>query len=194
MTASSPLEDKARTRESSATGSLLAREVARHLTAGDALRAPLAQVVLEQCVGEERGGLVQLVVGVPRWARRSGFQRGAGLSDFSVHRVSNATLHSSSAPPLDALTEVHLSSIYWTPGGNELWRLKEDDEVVKREKLGERIKRIRQARELGLRETAAKVGISSTYLSRIENCQDPTPPKEKVIRTLRQCWRTTSTS
>lgn len=62
--------------------------------------------------------------------------------------------------------------------------LKEDDEVVKREKLGERIKRIRQARELGLRETATKVGISSTYLSRIENCQDPTPPKEKVIRDL----------
>lgn len=63
-------------------------------------------------------------------------------------------------------------------------RLKEDDEVVKREKLGERLKRIRQARELGLRETAAMVGISSTYLSRIENCQDPTPPKEKVIRDL----------
>lgn len=56
--------------------------------------------------------------------------------------------------------------------------------MVKREKLGERLKRIRQERELGLRETAAKVGISSTYLSRIENCQDPTPPKEKVIRDL----------
>lgn len=56
--------------------------------------------------------------------------------------------------------------------------------MVKREKLGERIKRVRQERELGLRETAAKVGISATYLSRIENCQDPSPPTEKTIRAL----------
>ncbi len=189
MTASSPVEDKARTRESSGTWRLLHGEVARDVAPGGALRPSLAEVVVEQGVDEELGGFAQAVVQRGRWARRSGGLRDGQRGDFLGHRVSNATFdrelgHSSSAPPLDALTEVHLSSIYWTPGGNELWRLKEDDEVVKREKLGERIKRIRQARELGLRETAAKVGISSTYLSRIENCQDPTPPKEKVIRDL----------
>jgi transcriptional regulator with XRE-family HTH domain len=55
---------------------------------------------------------------------------------------------------------------------------------VKREKLGERIKRVRQERQLGLRETATKVGISATYLSRIETCQEASPPAEKVIRGL----------
>lgn len=53
-----------------------------------------------------------------------------------------------------------------------------------REKLGERIKRVRQARLLGLRELAGKLGISAAYLSRIETCQTPSPPTEKVIRNI----------
>jgi transcriptional regulator with XRE-family HTH domain len=55
---------------------------------------------------------------------------------------------------------------------------------VKREKLGQRLKRVRIARGFGLRQTAAKVGISATYLSRIENCQETGPPAEKVISAL----------
>ena len=56
--------------------------------------------------------------------------------------------------------------------------------TVKREKLGERIRRVRQERGLGLRETAKRIDISATYLSRIENCQESSPPAEKVIREL----------
>lgn len=56
--------------------------------------------------------------------------------------------------------------------------------MAKREKLGERIKRVRLEREFGLRETAAKVGMSPTYLSRIETCQETSPPSEEKIRAL----------
>jgi len=53
---------------------------------------------------------------------------------------------------------------------------------VKREKLGERIKRLRKEQDLGLRVAATQLGISATYLSRIENCQESSPPAERVIR------------
>lgn len=43
------------------------------------------------------------------------------------------------------------------------------------EKLGERIRRIRKERNLGLRETATKAGISATYLSRIETNEEKSP-------------------
>jgi len=56
--------------------------------------------------------------------------------------------------------------------------------MAKREKLGHRLKRVRIARDLSLRETAAKVGVSPTYLSRVENCLDPSPPTEKTLRAL----------
>lgn len=52
------------------------------------------------------------------------------------------------------------------------------------ERFGERIRRVRTEKGLGLRETATKVGISATYLSRIETNEEKTPPAEKVIRTL----------
>lgn len=55
--------------------------------------------------------------------------------------------------------------------------------MVKREKLGHRLKRVRIARDLSLRETANKVGVSPTYLSRVENCLDR-PPTEKTLRAL----------
>lgn len=52
------------------------------------------------------------------------------------------------------------------------------------ERFGERVRRVRTAKGLGLRETAGKVGISATYLSRIETNEEKTPPAEKVIRAL----------
>jgi transcriptional regulator with XRE-family HTH domain len=54
----------------------------------------------------------------------------------------------------------------------------------RRETLGDRIKRVRTERELGLRETARKVGISATFLSRVEHNDKRAVPGEKVIRTL----------
>lgn len=56
--------------------------------------------------------------------------------------------------------------------------------MAKREKLGQHLKRVRMARELGLRETAGKVGVSPTYLSRIENCLEQSRPTEKTLRAL----------
>jgi transcriptional regulator with XRE-family HTH domain len=53
-----------------------------------------------------------------------------------------------------------------------------------REHLGLRIRRLRQQRKLGLRQTAARVGISPAYLSRIETDREQSPPAERVIRTL----------
>ena len=53
-----------------------------------------------------------------------------------------------------------------------------------KERLGERIRRRRAEHKLGLRETATKIGISPTYLSRIETKDEKTPPAEDVIRKL----------
>lgn len=52
------------------------------------------------------------------------------------------------------------------------------------EKLGDRLKRMRAQRDLGLREAANMVGISATYLSRIENNLELSPPSEEKIRRL----------
>ena len=56
--------------------------------------------------------------------------------------------------------------------------------MSKRENLGSRIRRVRQERKLGLRQTAGRVGISPAYLSRIETDAEQSPPGERVIRTL----------
>jgi len=50
------------------------------------------------------------------------------------------------------------------------------------ERFGERIRRIRQERKLGLREMATKLGISAAYLSRIETNEEKNPPAEGVIQ------------
>ena len=55
---------------------------------------------------------------------------------------------------------------------------------MRQEKLGERIRRVRGERGLKLRETAGKVGISATYLSRIETNEEKSPPAEEVLRKL----------
>jgi transcriptional regulator with XRE-family HTH domain len=52
------------------------------------------------------------------------------------------------------------------------------------ERFGERIRRVRKEKGLGLRETAARVEISATYLSRLETNEEKSPPAEKVIRHL----------
>ena len=48
------------------------------------------------------------------------------------------------------------------------------------------MRRVRTLRRLGLRETAARVGISAAYLSRLETNQEKSPPAERVIRELAQ--------
>ena len=53
-----------------------------------------------------------------------------------------------------------------------------------RETLGDRLKRVRSSRGLGLRATASRVGISPTYLSRVENNLETSPPSEEKIRNL----------
>ena len=49
--------------------------------------------------------------------------------------------------------------------------------------FGETIRDLRVAQDLGLRETATKVGISPAYLSRIERFKER-PPRPEVIKTL----------
>jgi transcriptional regulator with XRE-family HTH domain len=52
------------------------------------------------------------------------------------------------------------------------------------ETLGDRIKRVRKERGLGLRETAGKIGISATFLSRVETNAEQSAPSEDVLRKL----------
>ncbi len=49
--------------------------------------------------------------------------------------------------------------------------------------FGETIRELRIAQDLGLRETATKVGISPAYLSRIERGKER-PPRPEIIKEL----------
>ena len=49
--------------------------------------------------------------------------------------------------------------------------------------FGETLRNLRAAQDLGLRETASKVGISPAYLSRIER-EKERPPSPEVIKAL----------
>jgi len=49
--------------------------------------------------------------------------------------------------------------------------------------FGETIRELRVAQDLGLRETAGKVGISPAYLSRTERGKE-SPPNPEIIKTL----------
>ncbi|MBK6918537.1 MAG: helix-turn-helix transcriptional regulator [Deltaproteobacteria bacterium] len=52
-----------------------------------------------------------------------------------------------------------------------------------KERFGERIRRLRTEQKLGLREFATKVGISPTYLSRIETSRRRRrPPRTSSAR------------
>ncbi|MBX3552896.1 MAG: helix-turn-helix domain-containing protein [Pseudolabrys sp.] len=49
-----------------------------------------------------------------------------------------------------------------------------------REKFGAFIRREREAKEIGLREMAKKIGVSPTYLSKVERDEFPSPAEDKV--------------
>ncbi|GAB7081908.1 helix-turn-helix domain-containing protein [Megalodesulfovibrio paquesii] len=49
--------------------------------------------------------------------------------------------------------------------------------------FGETLRALRAAQDLGLREVAAKVGMSPAYLSRIERGKE-SPPKPEIIKAL----------
>jgi transcriptional regulator with XRE-family HTH domain len=49
-----------------------------------------------------------------------------------------------------------------------------------REKFGAFIRRKREAKEIGLREMAKKIGVSPTYLSKVERDELPPPAEDKV--------------
>ena len=50
----------------------------------------------------------------------------------------------------------------------------------RREKFGALVRREREAREIGLREMAKKIGVSPTYLSKIERGEFDPPAEDKV--------------
>jgi HTH-type transcriptional regulator, competence development regulator len=49
-----------------------------------------------------------------------------------------------------------------------------------RKSFGALVRREREARELGLREMAKKIGVSPTYLSKVERDEFPPPAEDKV--------------
>jgi transcriptional regulator with XRE-family HTH domain len=48
------------------------------------------------------------------------------------------------------------------------------------ERFGARVRRLREAREIGLRPFARMIGVSATYLSKIERDELPPPAEERV--------------
>jgi transcriptional regulator with XRE-family HTH domain len=48
------------------------------------------------------------------------------------------------------------------------------------EKFGAFVRRQREAREIGLREMAKMIGVSPTYLSKVERDEFPPPAEDKV--------------
>lgn len=53
------------------------------------------------------------------------------------------------------------------------------------EKFGAFIRREREGKEIGLREMAKKVGVSPTYMSKVERDEFP-PPAEDKVRAIAQ--------
>ena len=52
--------------------------------------------------------------------------------------------------------------------------------VGAKEKFGAFIRREREAREIGLREMAKMIGVSPTYMSKVERDEYPPPAEDKV--------------
>ena len=48
------------------------------------------------------------------------------------------------------------------------------------EKFGEFVRRARESKEIGLREMAKMIGVSPTYLSKVERDEFPPPAEDKV--------------
>ena len=61
--------------------------------------------------------------------------------------------------------------------------------MLVREKFGAFIRGEREAREIGLREMAKMIGVSPTYLSKVERDEFPPPAEDKVkaIAKIIQC-------
>jgi ribosome-binding protein aMBF1 (putative translation factor) len=57
---------------------------------------------------------------------------------------------------------------------------KEEIMVSGREKFGAFIRRERETKEIGLREMAKLIGVSPTYLSKVERDEFPPPAEDKV--------------
>ena len=57
--------------------------------------------------------------------------------------------------------------------------------TIKDEEFGAFIRRKRQVREIGLREMAKKIGVSPTYLSKVER-DEATPPTEEKVQSIAQ--------
>ncbi|MCA9631970.1 MAG: helix-turn-helix transcriptional regulator, partial [Myxococcales bacterium] len=57
-------------------------------------------------------------------------------------------------------------------------------EMLMPQRFGERIRKARKEKGLGLRATARDIGISATFLSRIESGKEDAVPREEVIRKL----------
>ena len=53
-----------------------------------------------------------------------------------------------------------------------------------RGRLGKRIRQLRTARGLGVREMSTLIDVSATYLSRIETSAEQSPPTEDVLRRI----------
>ena len=49
-------------------------------------------------------------------------------------------------------------------------------------KFGAVVRREREAREIGLREMAKMIGVSPTYMSKVERDEFPPPAEDKVIK------------
>lgn len=56
----------------------------------------------------------------------------------------------------------------------------QESKTIRRGKFGAFIRQEREARGIGLREMAKKVGVSPTYLSKIERDEFPPPAEDKV--------------
>ena len=54
------------------------------------------------------------------------------------------------------------------------------------ERFGARVRRLREAREIGLRPFARMIGVSATYLSKIERDELPPPAEERVKEIARR--------
>lgn len=52
--------------------------------------------------------------------------------------------------------------------------------------FGDKIKKLRVDKKFGLREFAGKVGLSPTYLSKMERGLDPPPSPEKILKMARE--------
>src|SRR5215831_15028593 len=51
---------------------------------------------------------------------------------------------------------------------------------MSQEKFGAFVRRRREAKEIGLREMAKKIGVSPTYLSKVERDEFPPPAEDRV--------------